>query len=295
MKVFSKIISGNSFCYSKICGNLEKFSPPDIEFVQKAEDADLALLHINGRFDHFTKFVKDFGKPYVQIQYCLRSTKYKRPSKWRKLWENAAMVWSYYPLNDYIQEEGGNWDIPNFYHSPLGADPSLFTMGRENDKKYIILSSGWDAGQSNIECANEIYQAAQNAGKEVFHLGRVDNAPSNVVVQRGITDEVLASRYRQCSSVAGLRRIEGFEMPLVEGLFCGVRPIAFDSPCYRIWHNKWAEFVPEGSSEEIVEHLTRIFKKGIDPITEAEREEAVRMFNWQTIISGFWERLKNGS
>lgn len=294
MKVFSKIIAGHSCCYVKIIGALQKYAPPNIVFVNNTGEADLVILHINGRLDRFARYaeyLKSHGKKYIMAQYCIRGTTHPKTESWRHLWENAEMVWSYYPLDKYIEEEGGKFSIPNFYHSPLGCDESIFSNHGNEKKEYIMMSSGYNSGQSRIECAGEIYQAASNVGKIVFHLGRTKKPPKNVVVGRNLSDNELASIYRSCSFVAGLRRVEAFEIGVVEGLFCGVRPIVFDRPHYRIWHDKWAEFIPESTSEVVVENLTRIFKEGARPVTKEEIEEAVEKFGWRNLIPEFWRRV----
>jgi len=293
MKIFIKTIAANSFCYSKISEAIKRFSPSNYEFINNPKNADLFILFINGRFHHFTLFIEEFKKPYVVFQSCIRSTRHKHTSVWRYMWENAKLVWSYYPLNKYIKDDGGNWSIPNFYHSPLGADETIFTMDETKTKRFITMSSGWDESlDNNSEHIKEVHIAAGIAQKEVFHLGKFDNHPPHVFVEHNISDHDLALRYQECHSVVGLRKIEAFEMPLIEGLFCGIRPIVFDRPHYRLWHDQWGIFIPESSPGNIITNLLEIFNNGIQPITKKEREEAVSMFNWKKIINGFWERLK---
>jgi len=287
MKVYYKKINSHSFCLTKILNAFKKYSPSDIEYTNNYENCDLVLLNINGRLNQFEKFIEKVKKPYVVMQYCIRGTRNKKTSQWRAMWENAEMVWSYYPLDKYIQEERGTWSIPNFCHSPLGADESLFTMDGGECKKYIIFNSGLD--YNDAECYNEIYKATLATNKMFFHLGRISN-PSPVVINKyDISDSELASYFRLCCSVSGLRRVEGFEVPVVEGLFCGIRPICFDRHHYRIWYDKWAKFIPEDNN--VVNNLVRIFNEGIAPITKEEREEAVEIFSWKKIIKEFWSKL----
>ena len=81
MKVFSRTIRGNSFCLVKILNALKKYAPPNVVFVDNYQDADLVLLHINGRHDHFQRFIDVCKKPYVAINTASEAPeKRKRPS-----------------------------------------------------------------------------------------------------------------------------------------------------------------------------------------------------------------------
>lgn len=294
MKIVSKTIAGNSFVYTKITEALKKHAPDGIEFVHSTKEADLAILHVNGRFHQFTKYIeklKKLKKKYVVAQYCLRSTRYPRTEKWREMWEGAQMVWSYYPLNDYIREEGGDWEIPNFYHSPLGAEAELFSNKGDEEKEFIAMTSGWDTSRGDAESIKEVMDAAESVGEDVFHLGKTHYDLPNVLAETGITDLELASRIRSCKYVSALRSTEGFEIPAVEALFCGVRPILFDQPHYRLWYDKWGIFIPEGTKDEVFESLSQLFfVDDYQPVTDMEREEAVEVFNWKRIVTEFWRR-----
>ena len=89
----------------------------------------------------------------------------------------------------------------------------------------------------NKECKNEILLAAEGLGKKVFQLGSGENTDT-ITYSNNADDKTLAKYYSQCEFVSGLRRIEGFELPVIEGLLCGARPICFDIPDYRHWFDK---------------------------------------------------------
>jgi glycosyltransferase involved in cell wall biosynthesis len=107
----------------------------------------------------------------------------------------------------------------------------------------------------------------------------------------GLRDIELAEFWSQCSFVAGLRRIEGFELPALEGLMCGARPIMFDAPHYRRWFGEHAEYVPEVGAEELVDHLTHVMERPVRVVSAAERVEVLRKFNWKDLCERFWEAL----
>jgi glycosyltransferase involved in cell wall biosynthesis len=111
------------------------------------------------------------------------------------------------------------------------------------------------------------------------------------VVACGIDDHRLAEYYSQARYVSGLRRGEGFELPVVEGLACGARPICFDLPCYTHWFAEHAVFVPESGQEELTDALTDIFRRTPRPVSPAERSRVLETFSWESICRGFWMRL----
>ena len=70
-----------------------------------------------------------------------------------------------------------------------------------------------------------------------------------MLVQQGITDEALAHLYQRCQRVAGLRRVEGFEMPALEGLlrrllrWGGAYPVVMLTPAFN-WCEQPSWFNP---------------------------------------------------
>jgi hypothetical protein len=110
-------------------------------------------------------------------------------------------------------------------------------------------------------------------------------------VLHGIDDATLARVYSECHFVSGLRRVEGFELPAAEGLLCGARPIFFDGPHYRAWFDTFAEFIPEAASTTWSRRSRRFSGTGARPVTDAERADAARRFDWREIARGFWDRI----
>jgi glycosyltransferase involved in cell wall biosynthesis len=54
-----------------------------------------------------------------------------------------------------------------------------------------------------------------------------------------------------------------------------------------------AEFIPEGTFEEVTDALVRVFQQPYRPVTESEIASARILFNWQGIAGGFWAALGN--
>lgn len=274
---------------------LIKYAPSNIEIVDTPSECDFAVIHVYGRHDKVQKQIewfKENHKPYAMVQYAIRSTKNPSTLDWVKMWRDAQVVWSYYDLQALVIEDLG---VPandmNFYHSPLGADPKVFYKRKtKGNRRFVMAACSQDY---LVESAREIVLAADRLNKMVFFLGKELNK-ENVECKTGIDDEILASYYSDCEFVSGLRRIEGFELPAVEGLFCGARPIMFDTPHYRQWFNDFAIFIPEVPREVTIDLLEKIFtigNAGYPTVTSQEMEIARERFNWNTIIKGFWKKV----
>lgn len=270
---------------------LIKYKPDWVEIVDSEYEADLVILHVIGRQDQVTNQAWKLNvqdKDYAVIQYAIRSTMRPETLGWMPLWRHAKVVWSYYDLPELVAEDGilEKEAYFDFYHSPLGVDEIFKSSGSE--KKFIIATSG----QSYLtESVKECAVAAKAFGFDVFHLGN-ELRREGIVCKTGISDLNLADMYSQSYYVSGLRRIEGFELPAAEGLLCGARPIMFDKPHYRQWFDGLAIFIPELSREQTEKNIKTIFKDQFGlPVTDEEIEKARKLFNWETIIAGFWRKL----
>lgn len=274
----------------RVYNALIKYSPKEVLITSNQKEADLIIFHVIGRLIHLRKQIKDLKKPYTIIQYCLRSTIFPSTKDWIDLWKEAKLVWSYYDLPALCAKDGSaarSRDDFDFYHAPLGADAGKF-KDYHLERKYIIATHGFHALQESVK---EAVLAAKRVGREVFHLGHQLRRGKDITCITGISDEELARYYSQSEFVCGLRRIEGFEMPAVEGLLCGARPILFDKPHYRQWYDGLAVFIAEEPREKVIDSLELVFKIGTNPISEAVREVVKQRFNWERIIKGFWERI----
>ena len=210
-----------------------------------------------------------------------------RTSDWIGIWSQCDLIWSYYDLPSLCAEDGELWAFDDrFYHAPLGVDAFDATLG--GVRPFVVCSSGrsW-----LTESARECALAAEALNRKVLHLGPLFNSRPWVSSISGVIDSDLAALYGQCEFVSGLRRIEGFELPVVEGLLCGARPICFDRPHYRQWFGEFAEFIPEGDRKDVLANLVRIFTDGPRPVTEEERHLVRHRFDWSVLLRGMWDRL----
>lgn len=291
MRVYVEPPDVKSRSIGRIANELKKYAPAGVEFSSRIEDADLVVLHIIGRHGQNVEKARaclDRGQRYVVNQYCLRSTQKSSTNDWRWLWDHAALVWSYYNLNGCIREDRGTGFLTNFYHSPLGADATVFHPDTRVPKyTYVIGTTGFGWLTEGIR---EAGHATRAVGKRMFHLGPELHRGDHITCAVGMSDAELASWYSQCQYVSGLRRIEGFELPCAEGILCGARPILFDRHHYRQWFDEFGIFVPEVSRDAVIAQLVEIFSQPPVPITDDERQYAVERFNWKTIVTEYWRR-----
>jgi D-inositol-3-phosphate glycosyltransferase len=264
-------------------------STPEVEEVQCEEDADFVLIHAIGFPETAEAVARCLNRKqkYGIAQYCLRTTQESNTLKWMAIWDCATVVWSYYDLPALCAEDGYTFK-GNFYKSPLGVDTNVFyprggIFGFA--RNIAIATSGY---VFETEAVTEAHAACEALNRDMFHLGPNNGYGHPMIHVIDITDEQLAVWYSKCEYVAGLRRIEGFELPAAEGLLCGARPIMFDRPHYRNWFGNFAEFIPEGSRTDVAASLVRVLATPARPVTEAERKAAASLFHWPTIARGFW-------
>lgn len=253
--------------------------------------AGVVIIHVIG-FPDTVRAIEEcerFGQKFVLIQYCLRTTQAATVTMWLSYWRRALLVVSYYDLIAMAAEDGETLDGVNFFHTPLGVDAEVFKpSAAQRYRRYAILTSGYVA---HTECAQEAASAATRLGGETVHLGPDLRLQGAVTYRLGIPDAELARVYQQCQFVAGLRRIEGFELPAAEGLLCGARPILFDQPHYRRWFEPWGEFIPELSAEGVEDQLALLFARGPRPVERDELEDARDRFSWRRIVNELWEKV----
>lgn len=299
MKVYLEL-PVQSRALQRVYDALIRYAPSHIEVVKWPNEADLIVLHVVGRNDATEKKVnwaKEHKKQYAMIQYCLKSTMKPNTTDWFEMWNDSQLVWSYYDLNQLIYEDSGrNPDskdfLVNFYHAPLGVDTDIFydrksALGHDD---LIIVNHSQDYLQ---ESTKECVVAANRLNKKMLYLGEELNRGENILCRTNLTNNELAYAYSSSLFVSGLRRTEGFEMPVIEGAACGARPIVFDRPEMRKWFNEFALFIPEEPREKVIERLVDIFESGenSDLLDRDEVELIKERFNWETIIQGFWEGI----
>jgi len=290
MKVYQDCPPELGLGIKRVVAAIERYAPTDVQFVSWAHEADLVIHHVVGVANFgatpIDKVIADQCRPYAIVQYCFRTTEQPTASWWQPLWRHARAVWSYYDLDRACFDEFGG-TFPRFYYAPLGGDASVFMPPPEGLGVFTVGCSGYVA---ETEGVHECVAAAESIGGAVLHLGPELHLGSRVMHVRGIDDQTLARLWGECDYVAGLRRVEGFELPAVEGLLCGARPVCFDAPHYRQWFGDLADYVPEGSPEVVTAALRKLMRQPRH-VSEFEICEARRRFDWQRLVGGFWEMI----
>ncbi len=287
MKVFLQPTGLYSHAMLRVAAALERYAPDPIEVTRNADQADFRVIHAIGPgLFHGV----DENQPHAIIQYCLESAGYDA-LRWSLIWQRAQLVWSYY---DLVPRGGGQ--LFEFYHAPLGVDDAFVRATPNGQKRPIgAMSSGYVSGPS-AEAIEEVALAAHAVGIPVVHLGPqsvegMKARPANWSAVIGISDVELADLYLHTEWVSGLRHVEGFELPALEGLMCGARPFVFDRPDMHQWYDEHAVFVPECCGEPLIAELTELFRHKPVGVSDAERAKIADTFNWERIATGFWERL----
>lgn len=269
---------------------LTQHAPPWVNIVAYPEASDIEVIHVIG---HGSMIGKGLGGPrdYAMVQYCLRTSEDPTPAAWVPSWAGARLVWSYYNLPEYVADSG--WMATsgfNFYLAPLGVDTSIFRRVEGVQKQYIAGTSGYVAPTESV---GEVVDAARAVGGRVFHLGPNLGFGDIVSAAENVDDWQLSLHWNACWYVSGLRRIEGFELPALEGLVCGARPLLYDLPDYRRWMGEHAVLVPEGTVDEVREFLREVFSNRTRAVVEeTERVHVAQRFDWGPIVRGFWDRLE---
>lgn len=252
--------AGNRRIYSA----LRKHMPVGV-YESSYNTADMIIYYVCGRHDQLERAISELhGRKYVIIQIALQSTRNPNPKDWMSIWNNAKLVWSYYklPLDDY-------------YHAPLAADPEIFHLVHGVDRNILVLTNG---STIDNESLSEVHEAANSVGGIAEHVS-------------GVSDFELCIKYNSANFVSALRRKDGFEMPAIEGLLCGARPIMYDTPNYRQWFDSLAEFIPETDPLSVIEELKLLFKKPFRSVSLTESLEVLKKFDWGNITREFWSRI----
>ena len=299
MRVLAKSPSHLSRAMFRVDKALEAYAPPGIEFVSRQADADFVVLPVVGYPDTLEAVQGCIPRrqSYALIQYCMRTTQKPNTLDWMPLWQTADCVWSYYDLPRLVSEDQGDIDGVPFYHAPLGVDEP-FTFPYVSTRRTLgAVTSGY-VSRFDAEAIEEVAIAARIVGSKVAHVGpfpegfKNDESPGkHWSFHYAISDEELANLYRSSLWVSGLRHTEGFELPALEGLCCGARPILFDRPEMRQWFDGHAVFVPECHGEELVARLVEVMSQPPEPVTTEERERIMQRFSWRPIVEGFWANV----
>lgn len=303
LKVYQNLSPRFGRGIQRVAKAIQEHAPREVAFVDSIGPADLIVHHVIGVQNfHETATIDQLiamynTKRHACLQYCLRTTENPDLIWWDDhVWAHCEIVWSYYDLAELLAHPDGPDRIAarldkRFYYAPLGVDPIFHGSIADRPKHpiYLICTSGYiPETEGVLECV----EAAARAGGRVLHLGPKSlDLGSHVTYAEGISDAQLAALYKSCRYVAGLRRVEGFELPAAEGLCSGAMPICFDQPHYRRWFENDAEYVTESSVDEVTYQIERIFSNKTRRLDQVDIALAQRKFSWPRVVKGFWDRI----
>lgn len=257
-----------SHAFRRIEEGIKLTLPNGFVLVSKQEEADLCICPIVSIND-----TKNIPPNSIIWQLCYL-TAGGDEQNWRYVWNDALLVLSYL-------------DLPYDYYvrMSLGYDSTLFnTNGRSPIPKYDVVVTGYVDENNGGEIISRL---CKHFGK-VMHIGKNFRLrTSGYLNTENVSDTQLAEIYRSSRFVSGMRLIEGFELPIIEGAACGAKPIALDLECYRHWFEDIAIFVdPEHIDDDLVA-IPHINWYG-------NFSEKVKQFTWDTVMKEFWNTLMNG-
>lgn len=273
IKEYRKQTWGKAF--GRISNAFISYSPNWVEWTS-GEDYDLRLVHVVGG-EELPLLKYDLDKTII-IQHCYYTT---YMNGWESYWKDSLLTVSFHDLRSYTDVE-----FP-FYRMPWGADPEVFYYNGE--EKYLdIFVTGHVAATESID---DIYKACKTLGKVMVHTGEnFHYDPKYYKYMNYMSDFAFRKLLSNVKWVAGLRKIEGFEMACVEGMFCQSRPIVYDLPTYDFYKG-FAEFVDP--NKDVVEQLVEIMKSPVKEFTEDEYKSIIETFSWENLMARFYTELKN--
>jgi len=310
----------------RVCGSLRSFAPSRVCWTESRLDAAVEIVHVDG--EHELAYAEGLKAPFVVIQHGLtqQNVWQKRPPReaYERLWQRALLTVSFQDLEADAASKGYA-----FYPMPWGANENVFVpppAGTPPDERAPIVLIFGDLGESpgDDESNGSVLYAAAHAGLRVRHVGdpadslchpcpggavgshakdadRLLCQPMDTLQGRSpcsfhdnlgrISDAQMVAEMQGARYAAVLRKHEGFEMPGIESIFCGARPIVYDLPSFR-WYKGHAVFLNAsfGPAEHSAE-LIAVLKQPPAVVTDAELTELRNKFAWQRIVPALFDEI----
>ena len=262
--------------------NIMRYAPSLAEFVDNPREADIQILDIAKLAD----FSNIRCEKYIVNFHCSGEWSEENIVDYLPYFQKAIMVYSHLDLQKELPE------LVNFVRGPWGTNHRNFFNVMDNTGEYAILNTGMVPQTEGIY---ESVAAADAVDKKMIHTGPNLNIKNKSyhACREFLNIEQLRYMYHTCSYTSGMRRIEGFEKTVAEGILCGSRPICFDAELYRYWYGDLVEYVKEGTPEETTQDLINIFNGSYRAVTEKEREMVKKMFSWSIVARNYWKSLTN--
>lgn len=257
--------------------NLKKFAPRNVEFIQDYSEADLQILNVTRLADRYLLN----NKNYIVLMHTYGEWAEEPHNDYHKLFKDAKLVYSHLDLSEH--------NGINYMRGPWGVDLSKFVaLPGKSVKFHDIFSTGFVAQTEGI---SEILSACITINGKMIHTGpKLFDDPH--YTNLGLVDvNRLREVYNGSKYTNALRRVEGFEKTVSEGILSGSRPICFDTPLYRYWYEDLVEYVKEGSFDDTRNDLIKVLSTEPREVTEEEQKIVENKFGWINVARSFWERV----
>lgn len=305
---------------------IREFAPPWVCWTDYRGDADVEIHHIDSRNDVARFFAATVAgsPPYVAIQHSFAFSD-ASTANLHHIWRGSLFTASFQQGIAELATDFTFWPMPWGADNRTFVPPTNLSAPREPHVTVVGDSTG-------LESHGSVLFAAAHAGLRMRHMGcgwrnamcdvcrqcpggilasfrtNVSDPPLNC--QRlpdlggnrsacsfydflgPVDDGEMVQELQRARFAAVMREFEGFEMPGIEALFCGARPVVFDISTYS-WYAANAVVVRSGTTPfELFGQLTSAFRRGPDPVGAVELAQLHAKFSWQSLVPGFFEQVK---
>jgi len=279
MKVMEYLHPDWGDVFYRISKAFHDYAPDWVEWVEKPEDSDVYIVHVVGRGE--LPELKREVRNKVIIQQCYFTAE-ANLANYPAYWKDALLTISFHNLPDYTDEKF------NFYRMPWGADKRVFRRHNWSKIRDVkLFTTGHVAGPESIDI---VFEAIKSVGAVMLHTGKDfkwDNKHYKYVPH--MPNWALVNLLNRTQYIACLRKIEGFELLGIEGLFCGARPIILDLPTYDFYGDHAYTISPQDITKQLIEILSK------EPlyVGKEEHEKVVQTFGWDNLIPKMFERIRD--
>jgi hypothetical protein len=272
IKVFEYQNSSWGIVFKKIGAYLRKYAPSDFKFVDSIDDSDIQIIHVVGLGE--IEWILKSKNPVI-FQHCfLTAGSYT----WDELWENSLFIASFYNLREYTNKTF------NFLYTSLGYDENIFkTQKSFYERERAVFTTGHVA---ETECLDLIYQACKEAGYVMYHTGENFKFGGYYHHLNYLSEFEYAALLQNVRYVFGLRKIEGFEVAVLEGIASGAVGVVPTLSSYN-WYNELAIRV-DVNSPELVKNLYNILRNEEKIVINQQK---LSSYSWSKVFTNFWNYL----
>lgn len=256
--------------FKKIAKYLREYKPSYVTFVDKPEQADIQIVHLVG-----------YGE--VDIVYNMPN-----PVVWLHAYESCKNI-NWLEIFDKVLLGMGwvNFRHPKFFRIPLGYDEKIFYPITDfQSRKLFAFVTGHVI---ETECIDMVHEACVRTGFTLLHTGEDFSSlfKVNYIHLNYMPENVFAQVLNQCRVVFGLRKVEGFEQAVLEGIACGANGVVPSAPSYNWYDNLCfrVNLEVQNPLDKLCEILEFSKESRFTPLTSLEN------FTWETVITQIYDKI----